>query len=152
MGKSTERLIQDERFSILEYNGKAHLMETIWKASGPDDCFGSGCIVPTSPIIEETESEKTLLKTTYYGDRMKPTLKAGDGVVLRKINPNKFIEWGEIFLIQIDSYNIFCRVSPGIDKDSIKISYDNPEDKIIQEISLSQIQSIWKLIATARIN
>jgi len=96
--------------------------------------------------------EQSLLKTTYYGERMNPKLNSGDQVILRKINPRAFIEWGEIYMLQMDDYNIFCRLAPGSDNNTVKIFYDNPNDNISQEIPMDSISNFWRLIATARIN
>lgn len=103
-------------------------------------------------VSEQTKNEPHLLKTTYYGERMSPKLNSGDQVILRKINPRVFIEWGEIYMIQTNEYDIFCRLTPGSDNNTVKISYDNPNDKVTQEIPLTSISNFWRLIATARLN
>lgn len=98
------------------------------------------------------EVDSNLLKTTHYGERMSPILNSGDQVILRKINPQAFIEWGEIYMLQIDDCNIFCRLTPGANSNTVKISYDNPNDNIYQEVPIDSISNFWRLIATARRN
>ncbi|MGV8096002.1 MAG: hypothetical protein AB2L24_29470 [Mangrovibacterium sp.] len=110
----------------------------------------SGNLIATIPVLDDPEY--TLLKTNVHGNRMFPTLKDGDQVILRKVNPYAFIEWGEVFLIQVDDQQIFCRLVPTDKNGVVRASYDNPDDRITQDVQLSSISSIWKLKATARLN
>jgi hypothetical protein len=110
----------------------------------------SGNLIATIPVLDDPEC--VLLKTKVHSNRMFPTLKDGDQVILRKVNPYAFIEWGEVFLIQINDQQILCRLIPADENGGVRVSFDNPDDRITQDVQLSSISSIWKLKATARLN
>lgn len=108
-------------------------------------------IVPSIPIFEDTEDDQTILFSTYYGDRMTPTLKTGDQVILKKVNTD-YIEWGEVFMLQLQDCNVFCRLNQSEVFGSIMISYDKPGDNIKQDLPMYAVKHIWQLKALARIN
>lgn len=148
-----ENIIDTNNYARIIYpDGKTRFLKTVWSASSSEDCFPDEAIVPTYPIVEEPIKTQATLKTTYFGERMSPTLRSGDRVILNKIENKAIIEWGEIHMIQVDVYNVFCRVHRGVTNDQVTISYDNPEDTTTQQIPIRSIEAMWKLAATARIN
>jgi len=108
---------------------------------------------PFGPLSDDSFNVEdiTLLKSRYFGSGMKPTLKDGDIMLLKK--QDMIIEWGEIYMIQTNDYNIICRPRSGGLEGKILLTYDNEEyEGNGQELPVCLISAIWLLVASQRIH
>lgn len=108
------------------------------------------------PVIDQessSEQSQTLLRAQYFdcNDRMIPSLKNGDHMILKRIE--SIMNWGAIHLIQTRGTNIVCRPGQSGSDELITLRFDDVTNAAHgQEIPAAAIIGIWELMASSRIH
>lgn len=97
-------------------------------------------------------SQNTMIRQyTIYDDAMAPTVPRGSIVLAREYNTTRFVEWGEIYMIETDDGPILARLTPGKDEDHYLCERDNPEKRFATiNMPKSEIRGIFRVVAMAK--
>lgn len=85
---------------------------------------------------------------TVYGDSMSPEYPSGSRVLIKKINPNIFIDWGKTYVLDTPNGVIVkevheCKEKPGY----IKCHSINPDPKFSDfEVPLSEVYGMYRVL------
>ena len=104
--------------------------------------FLKDCETIISPI------ENVDFAITVYGDSMSPEYPSGSRVLIKKINPNIFIDWGKTYVLDTPNGVIVkevheCKEKPGY----IKCHSINPDPKFSDfEVPLSEVYGMYRVL------
>lgn len=88
--------------------------------------------------------EQDLFLINLEGDSMYPTFCNGDFIVVKRLDLNKHIKWGEPYLIVTDDGQVVKRIMKSQAKNSILLKSDNHLYEPY-EVENTNIKSIWEL-------
>lgn len=104
--------------------------------------FLKDCETIISPI------ENVDFAITVYGDSMSPEYPSGSRILIKKINPNIFIDWGKTYVLDTPNGVIVkevheCKEKPGY----IKCHSINPDPKFSDfEVPLSEVYGMYRVL------
>lgn len=94
---------------------------------------------------------------TQTGDEMAPTIPSGALVLAREIHPERFIEWGEAFLLETIDGPLLARLIPSDDEAHYRCTRDNSErfpdnSKRYPDLDVlkSDVEGIFRVFAVAQ--
>ena len=88
---------------------------------------------------------------TLPNDAMAPTFPRGAVVLAREIHPDRFIEWGEAFLLETIEGPLLARLIPSNDEASYRCTRDNAESFPDLDIPKSAVTGIFRVFAMAKL-
>ncbi len=84
-----------------------------------------------------------------YGDSMSPTYPSGSRVFIRKINPESFISWGSVFVLDTINGIYIKEVQRGHDDGYILCISHNPSGRFPAfEIPLKDVYGMYRVLAS----
>lgn len=84
---------------------------------------------------------------SVYGDSMAPEYPSGSRVLIKKINPNVFIDWGKVYVLDTCNGVIIKEVLKSEKEGCVVCHSINPDAKYSDfEISLSDIYGIYRVL------
>lgn len=104
--------------------------------------FLKDCETIISPI------ENVDFAITVYGDSMSPEYPSGSRVLIKKINPNIFIDWGKTYVLDTPNGVIVKEVHECKEKEGyIKCHSINPDPKFSDfDVPLSEIYGMYRVL------
>jgi len=104
--------------------------------------FLKDCETIISPI------ENVDFAITVYGDSMSPEYPSGSRVLIKKINPNIFIDWGKTYVLDTPNGVIVKEVHECKEKEGyIKCHSINPDPKFSDfDVPLSEVYGMYRVL------
>lgn len=114
----------------------------------------AGHLIDWSDGIMENECERVLspvkdvtMAVTIYGESMTPELPSGSIAYVKRIDPNAFIEWGKIYILDTVNGALVKFLAPGHEEGYVKCVSANPDPIYAPfEVSSSDILGIYKVV------
>lgn len=104
--------------------------------------FLNDCETIISPI------ENVDFAITVYGDSMSPEYPSGSRILIKKINPNIFIDWGKTYVLDTPNGVIVKEVHECREKEGyIKCHSINPDPKFSDfDVPLSEVYGMYRVL------
>lgn len=104
--------------------------------------FLKDCETIISPI------ENVDFAITVYGDSMSPEYPSGSRILIKKINPNIFIDWGKTYVLDTPNGVIVKEVHECREKEGyIKCHSINPDPKFSDfDVPLSEVYGMYRVL------
>ena len=84
---------------------------------------------------------------TVYGDSMSPEYPSGSRVLIKKINPDIFIEWGKTYVMDTSNGVVIKEVIPSSREGYIKCHSINPDPKYVDfEVPMQEIYGMYRVL------
>lgn len=101
----------------------------------------NNCETVVSPI------ENVDFAITVYGDSMAPEYPSGSRILIKKINPNIFIEWGKVYVLDTENGVIVKEIHQSETKGYISCYSINPDPKYKPfDILMSEIYGMYRVL------
>lgn len=107
-----------------------------------DSIEGVKCETIISPIAGAE------LAISVTGSSMEPSYPNGSRVLIKSINHNAYIAWGEVYVIDTCNGTLLKELQPGKNEEYIKCVSHNPDERYKPfEVPLSEVRKIYKVLA-----
>lgn len=111
---------------------------------------GSLCDVNDGHTEQECERIVSPIKGAtmamyVYGDSMEPEYPSGSLILLKKINPNMFVEWGCVYVLDTENGAICKKISKGHNEDYVLCESINERYQSF-EVRLDAIRGWWRVL------
>lgn len=85
---------------------------------------------------------------TVYGDSMAPEYPSGSRILIKKINPNIFIDWGKTYVLDTANGVIVKELHECCDKEGyVKCHSVNPDPKFSDfDVPLSEVYGVYRVL------
>lgn len=84
---------------------------------------------------------------TVYGDSMSPEYPSGSRVLIKKINPDVFIDWGKAYVLDTSNGVIIKEVVESEKEGCIRCHSINPDPKFSDfDVPMSEIYGIYRVL------
>lgn len=84
---------------------------------------------------------------SIYGDSMAPEYPSGSRVLIKKINPDIFIEWGKTYVMDTSNGVVIKEVIPSSREGYIKCHSINPDPKYVDfEVPMQEIYGMYRVL------
>ncbi len=85
---------------------------------------------------------------TVYGDSMAPEYPSGSRILIKKINPNIFIDWGKTYVLDTANGVIVKELHECKGKEGyVKCHSVNPDPKFSDfEVPLSEVYGVYRVL------
>ena len=108
-------------------------------------------LLPMSAMGGETiisPIENVDFAITVYGDSMSPEYPSGSRILIKKINPNIFIDWGKTYVLDTPNGVIVKEVHECREKEGyIKCHSINPDPKFSDfDVPLSEVYGMYRVL------
>lgn len=107
-----------------------------------DSIEGVKCETIISPIAGAE------LAISVTGSSMEPSYPNGSRVLIKSINHNAYIAWGEVYVIDTCNGTLLKELQPGKSEEYIRCVSHNPDERYKPfEVPLSEVRKIYKVLA-----
>ena len=114
--------------------------------SGINDFAGSGNNKDVEYVISPIKNMDFAM--TITGDSMSPEYPSGSRIYVKMINPESFIEWGKVYILETSNGMITKEIHEGDDDSYVACHSVNPDPKFKPfKISRMDIYRIYKVVA-----
>ena len=84
---------------------------------------------------------------TVYGDSMAPEYPSGSRVLIKKVNPEVFIDWGKAYVLDTSNGVIIKEVVESAKEGCIRCHSINPDPKFSDfDVPMSEIYGIYRVL------
>ena len=84
---------------------------------------------------------------TVYGESMSPEYPSGSRVLIKKINPDVFIDWGKVYVLDTSNGVIIKQVTDSGKEGVITCHSINPDPKYSDfDVSLSEVYGMYRVL------
>lgn len=108
---------------------------------------------PQGALLQDCEKIISPIKgvdfaITVYGDSMAPEYPSGSRVLIKKINPGIFIDWGKVYVLDTPNGVIIKEIHECKEKEGhIKCHSINPDPKYADfDVALSEIYGMYRVL------
>ena len=109
---------------------------------GADGTFPSDCERVVSPIANIDYA------ITIYGESMMPEYPPGSRAMIKRINPNAFIAWGDVYVLDTVNGTIVKELQPSDSEGMVVCHSLNPSGRFKDfEVSLADVRGIYRVLA-----
>lgn len=85
---------------------------------------------------------------SVYGDSMTPDFPSGSRVMLKRIDPTIYIDWGNVFVLDTTNGIILKEVQPSGKEGSVTCHSLNPNGKYKDfDVPMSEIRAMYRVLA-----
>lgn len=107
-----------------------------------DGVFLSECEKIISPI------KGVDFAITIYGDSMHPEYPSGSRILIKKINPDIFIEWGKVYVLDTDNGVIVKEIHKCENKENYITCHSiNPDPKFADfDVNINEIHGMYRVL------
>ncbi len=107
-----------------------------------DSIEGVKCETIISPIAGAE------LAISVTGSSMEPSYPNGSRVLIKSINHNAYIAWGEVYVIDTCNGTLLKELQPGQNEGYVKCVSHNPDERYKPfEVPLAEVRKIYKVLA-----
>lgn len=107
-----------------------------------DGIEGVKCETIISPIAGAE------LAISVTGSSMEPSYPNGSRVLIKGINHNAYIAWGEVYVIDTCNGTLLKELQPGKSEEYIRCVSHNPDERYKPfDVPLSEVRKIYKVLA-----
>jgi phage repressor protein C with HTH and peptisase S24 domain len=109
---------------------------------GADGVLPDNCERIVSPIADVD------FAITIYGDSMTPEYPQGSTILIKEINPDAFIVWGNVYVLDTCNGVIVKELQPSEKEGTITCHSQNPNGRYKDfEVSLADVRGIYRVLA-----
>lgn len=109
---------------------------------GNDGVFPENCERVISPIADVD------FAITIYGDSMIPEYQAGSRVLIKRIDPDAFIAWGNVYVLDTVNGVVVKELQPSNTDERIVCHSHNPSGRYKDfEVNLKDVRGIYRVLA-----